>query len=57
MLGVGRWVNELVPAGEVNFISAKVQIEIWEDRADLQEEHAHELICIVEDGIHRPEGA
>lgn len=47
----------LVPAGEIHLISSKVKIKIREDRADLQEERAHELIGAVENGIHRSKGA
>lgn len=47
----------LIPAGEVNFISSQVEIKVREDRADLQEECAHEVVGAVEAGVYRSIGA
>ena len=49
--------HRLIPAGEINLISSKVQVKVWENSADLQEECAHELVGVVESRIHWPKGA
>jgi hypothetical protein len=50
-------IKGLIPAGEINFVSSEVKIKIREGRADFQEECTHELIGIVETGIHWSKGA
>lgn len=47
----------VLPAGEVHLVATQVDVGVWEHRADLLEERAHEVVCGVQNGVHGSEAA